>query len=161
MLTILRAVPFGRWAWDQVASIGGQIEVAYWKGMPACLVSDESASGVIYALRKLIEIGRARHAVGLAGRRGAVSLPSDLLIELLQEAVRQPFKGDGDSNEDTMFQHYVAQILATIALPGRRRQERHRHAGVELPPIARAFAASAEGVASRPIGAARAICFRC
>lgn len=65
-------------------------------------------------MRKLIEVGRARHALALAGRGEKEALPSDLLVELLQGALRQPFVGDGDGNEATMFQHYVAEILGML-----------------------------------------------
>ena len=59
-------------------------------------------------------VGRARHALALAGRGEKAALPSDLLVELLQEALRQPFEADGDGNEATMFQHYVAEILGML-----------------------------------------------
>lgn len=113
LMTILRALPVEHWTWDQVAAIGGEIETTYWKRTPIFWMSDESAD-VTYALRKLIGVGRARHALALAGRGDKVPLASDLLVELLQEAVRQPFEGDGDSNEVTMFQHYVAEILGLL-----------------------------------------------
>ena len=112
LMTILRALPVGRWTWDQVAAIGGESETTYWKRTPIFWMSDDSAD-VTYALRKLIEVGRARHALALAGRGDKVPLASDLLVELLQEAVRQPFEG-GDGNEATMFQHYVAEILGLL-----------------------------------------------
>jgi transcriptional regulator with XRE-family HTH domain len=113
LMTILRALPVERWTWDQVAAIGGETETTYWKRTPILRNSDDSVD-VSYALRKLIEVGRARHALVLAGRGEKVPLPSDLLVELLQEAVRQPFEDDGDSNEATMFRHYVAEILGLL-----------------------------------------------
>jgi hypothetical protein len=69
---------------------------------------------VAYAIRKLISVGRARHAMPLAGRGNKVRLPTNLLVEVLQEAARQPFESDGDGNEATMFQHYVAEILQLL-----------------------------------------------
>jgi hypothetical protein len=113
LMTILRALPVERWTWDQVAAIGGETETTYWKHTPIRWSSDDSVD-VSYALRKLIEVGRARHALALAGRGEKVPLASDLLLELLQEAVRQPFEDDDDSNEATMFQHYVAEILGLL-----------------------------------------------
>jgi len=112
LMTILRALPVERWTWDQVAVIGGEIETNYWKRTPIFWMSDDSAD-VSYALRKLIEVGRARHASALAGRGDKVPLATDLLIELLQAAVRQPFEG-GDSNEAAMFQYYVTEILGVL-----------------------------------------------
>lgn len=113
LITILRALPVERWTWDQVALIGGEIETAYWKHTPVFWMSDESAD-VTYAIRKLIGVGRARHALALAGRGDKAPLASDLLVELLQEAVQQPFESDGDRNEVAMFQHYVAEILGLL-----------------------------------------------
>ncbi|MBL6615453.1 MAG: helix-turn-helix transcriptional regulator [Reyranella sp.] len=113
LMTILRALPVERWTWNQVATIGGEIETTYWKRTPILWMNDDRAD-VTYALRKLIEVGRARPAVALAGRGDKVPLASDLLLELLQEALRQPFEADGDSNEATMFQHYVTEILGLL-----------------------------------------------
>jgi hypothetical protein len=113
LLTILRALPIERWTWDQVAEIGGEIETTYWRRAPVFWMSDDSED-VGYAIRKLISVGRARHALPLAERGNKVHLPTDLLVEVLQEAARQPFESDGDSNEATMFQHYVAEILQLL-----------------------------------------------
>ncbi len=65
-------------------------------------------------MRKLIAVGRARHAVHLAGHDREGRLPSTLLVEALTEAVRQPFESDGDRNEPTMFQHHVAELLKQL-----------------------------------------------
>jgi hypothetical protein len=113
VMTILRALPIGRWTWDQVAAIGGETESNYWKRAPILWMSDDSAD-VSYALHRLIEVGRARHAVALAGRGDKVPLPSDLLVELLKQAAQQPFENDGDGNEATMFQYHVAEILGLL-----------------------------------------------
>lgn len=113
VLTILRALPIERWTWDRVAEIGDEIETTYWRRTPVFWPSDDSED-VAYAIRKLIGVGRARHALPLAGRGNKVHLPTDLLLEVLQEAARQPFKSDGDGNEATMFQHYAAEILQLL-----------------------------------------------
>ena len=113
LLTILRALPARRWTWDQVAQIGGETETTYWRRTPVFWMSDDN-DDVAFAIRMLIGVGRARHALPLAGRGNKVHLPSDLLVEVLQEAARQPFENDGDSNEATMFQHYVTEILQLL-----------------------------------------------
>jgi len=113
LLTILRALPIGRWTWNQVAEIGGEIETTYWRRAPVFWMSEDSED-VVYAIRMLISVGRARHALPLAGRGAKVHLPTDLLVELLQEAARQPFQNDANSNEATMFQHYVAETLKLL-----------------------------------------------
>ena len=113
LLAILLALPINRWTWDQVARIGGEIETTYWRRAPVLWVSEDSED-IAYAVRMLIKVGRARQALRLAGRGNKVHLPTDLLVEMLQEAARQPFEKSGDSNEQTMFQRYVAEILAQL-----------------------------------------------
>jgi hypothetical protein len=113
ILTILRALPMRRWTWDQVARIGGEIEKSYWRTTPVFWMSEDGDERA-YAIRKLISAGRARPALMLAHPRSKVPLPTDLLVEVLQEAARQPFTPDGDSNESTMFQYYVAEILTIL-----------------------------------------------
>jgi transcriptional regulator with XRE-family HTH domain len=112
LLSILRALPQQRWTWDQVAQAGEGIEESYWRRAPVFWMgSDEDTA---FAVCKLIAAGRARHALHLAGRGGESRLPSALLVEVLTEAVRQPFESDGDTNESTMFQHYVTEILKQL-----------------------------------------------
>lgn len=113
VLTILRALPVQRWTWDQVSLAGAEIEDTYWRRAPVLWMNEDSDDAAI-AIRKLISVGRARHAVPLAGRGSKAHLPSDLLVEVLREAARQPFTSDGDNNEATMFQHYVAEILQLL-----------------------------------------------
>ena len=113
LLTILLALPVQRWTWSQVAQAGAEIEDTYWRQAPVFWMSEDSED-VAFAIRKLISVGRARHALPLAGRGRKVHLPSDLLLEVLREAARQPFKSDRDKSDATMFQHYVTEILQVV-----------------------------------------------
>lgn len=110
LLTILRALPPRPWTWAQAAAAGEAIDRAYWLGAPVLWLEGD-AEGVTYAMRKLIAVGRARDAVHLAGRDRDNLIPSDLLVNVLTQAVQQPFERDRDGNEATMFQYYVAEIL--------------------------------------------------
>jgi transcriptional regulator with XRE-family HTH domain len=112
VLTILRALPIARWTWDRVEEIGGELAETYWRRVPVFWIEDNQAAA--YAIRRLIDVGRARYALSLAGRDGKNHLPTSLLVEVLEQAARQPFDNDGDSNEATMFQHYVAEILGAL-----------------------------------------------
>lgn len=112
VLTILRALPMARWTWDRVEAIGGELAESYWRRAPVFWIDDNDEAA--YAMRRLIDVGRARHALSLAGREGKNHLPTPLLVEVLEQAARQPFDSDGDSNEATMFQHYVAEILGAL-----------------------------------------------
>lgn len=110
LLTILRALPTRRWTWDRVAEAGEEIERSYWQRTPVFRVAG-NAEDVTIAIRKLISVGRARFALALAHLGNEGQLPSDLLMEVLREAARQPFENDGDANEATMFQYHVTQTL--------------------------------------------------
>jgi transcriptional regulator with XRE-family HTH domain len=113
LMTILRALPQNRWTWDHAGAAGPDIEAAYWARSPIWWI--EEGEEAAFAIQKLIDTGRARHAVHLAAReRKDGSLPSPLLVAVLQEAIRQPFEDDGDSNGRTMFQHYVVEILQQL-----------------------------------------------
>jgi DNA-binding XRE family transcriptional regulator len=112
LLTVLQAMPASRWTWDRVAEIGGDIEMTYWRRTPVFWMSEDTDS-VIYAIRRLINAGRARNALPLVHRAKAV-LPTALVIEVLTEAARQPFENNGDGNEASMFQYYVAEILGVL-----------------------------------------------
>lgn len=113
LLMILRALPVQRWTWDQVAKAGPEIEDTYWRRAPVFWI-DEDGDEVAFTIRKLISVGRARHALPLASRASKVGLPTNLLVEVLREAVRQPFEDSGDTNDATMFQHYVGEILQVL-----------------------------------------------
>lgn len=112
LLTILQALPLSRWTWDQAAQAGEKIETSYWLRAPTFWIDDTEDAA--FAVRKLISVSRARHALHLVGRDRKVWLPSELLVEILREAARQPFKSGGDTTEFSMFQHYVAEILSQL-----------------------------------------------
>ena len=113
LLTILRALPIDRSTWNQVAQIGGEIETTYWRRTPVFWMS-EDGDDIAYAIRMLINVGRARQALPLAGRGNKVRLPTAILVEVLQEAARQPSQDEDSSSETTMFQHYVSEILQIL-----------------------------------------------
>lgn len=112
-ITVLRALPMRRWTWDQAAKAGQEVEDAYWKQASPYLAS-QAADDVVFAIRKLILVGRARDALPLASRVNKHDAPPDLLILILQESLRQLVEVGGDSNSSTMFQHYVADVFMQL-----------------------------------------------
>ncbi len=112
LLTILRALPAQRWTWDQAAKAGPEIEHTYWREVPELLVGG-NVDEATFAIRKFISVSRARHALALAERESK-QFPTELLVEVLQEAVRQPFESLEEANETAMLQYYVAEILQTL-----------------------------------------------
>ncbi len=113
LVTILRALPVQRWTWDQATQLGTVIEDTYWRHVSMFWESEDSED-IAFAIRKLISVGRARHALQLTGQDSKAQLPSDLLVDVLREAVRQPSKSDGTMNDATMFQHYVTKTLQIL-----------------------------------------------
>ena len=114
LITILRALPISRWTWDRVAEIGTVVRAAYWQNVPALWV-DAGSHDIAYAVRQLIDIGRARHALALVSLHDEERrLPSAVLVEVLEQAARQPVEKQLDGNEGTMFQHYVTETLTEL-----------------------------------------------
>ena len=113
LMTIMRALPQKRWTWDQVSESGTEFEASYWRKAPIYWMSDDGDE-ISFAIRKLIDVGRARAALSLANSPDQIYLPSSLLVELLQQAASQPFEDSLDRNEPVMFQHYVAEILQEL-----------------------------------------------
>ena len=76
---------------------------------------DGDVDDVVFMANKLIEAGRARPALHFVGHHLPKKLPSELLVRILEQAIRQPWdKNEDDHNEPTMFQHYVAEILKAL-----------------------------------------------
>lgn len=112
LLAILRALPAVRWTWWLANEAGANVEREYWRDVSANWLSD-APPDLEYAIQMLVDAGRARHAVALAGRQGKSTLPSGLLIEILRQAVCQP-TDDVDGNSATMFQHYAGVLLQVL-----------------------------------------------
>lgn len=111
-LIVLGALPAKRWAWEQAEQAGSEIESLYWK-RTAPLWIDGERDDIAFAATKLKDAHRARDAIHLVGHNLELNLPSSLLVSLLQDAVSQ--KGsDTDTNEPTMFQHYVTEVLKAL-----------------------------------------------
>ncbi|AUW47192.1 hypothetical protein CUJ84_pRLN3000054 (plasmid) [Rhizobium leguminosarum] len=115
ILTILLALPVSSGTWSFAQQMGVNLETQYWKKAPILWVDEEPAD-TAFALNKLIEVGRARHAIHLVGLRShkGMKLDSNLLVRTLKEAAQEPVDSETDGNEATMFQHYVAEILTDL-----------------------------------------------
>jgi transcriptional regulator with XRE-family HTH domain len=109
LLTILLALPNRRWTWDQAAQLGTSIETTYWQRTPLLWISDDP-DDLTFALRKLIDVGRARSAVELADRDDKTHLPSDLLLEVLEEAYSQPI----EPGEEPIDDYHLARLLGHL-----------------------------------------------
>ena len=114
IMTILLALPMDRWTWGQVEKTGSETLATYWRRTPI-LWMGEDGDDIAYAVRQLVDVDRARHALALIGRSDKKEqLPSAVLLEVLEQAVRRPLEDPTDSNEATMFQHYVAETLTSL-----------------------------------------------
>ncbi len=114
LMTILRALPIGRWTWDRVAEIGAVMRAAYWRDVPALWVGADGHD-IAYAVRQLIDVGRARHALALVSHHDEERrLPSEMLLEVLEQAARQPVGSPADGNDAAMSQHHVTETLTEL-----------------------------------------------
>lgn len=123
LLAILRALPAQRWTWEQAAKAGPEFEDRYWRQAPVPWMFADGDDAAM-AARKLIAAGRAHCAVQLAGSHESASLPSALLVEMLQAAVHQPFASTRGADEGRMFPYYVAAILTLLDQRDDRDEER-------------------------------------
>jgi len=97
-----------------VEQIGPDFEDRYWRQAPVPWMFADGDDAAM-AARKLIAVGRARCAILLAGSHKSASLPSALLVEMLQAAVHQPFASTrGGAAEGDMFPYCVAAILTLL-----------------------------------------------
>lgn len=114
VIDILRALPVTRWTWQQAHEAGADIEAEYWKHTPP-LWMDGDVDDVVFMADKLIDAGRAREALHFVGHHLPKSLPSALLVRVLDETLRQPWDAKRDDhNEPTMFRYHVARLLKAI-----------------------------------------------
>ncbi|MEA3198051.1 MAG: hypothetical protein QOF32_2103, partial [Gammaproteobacteria bacterium] len=105
LLTILRALPQRRETWDAAHSLSAALETQYWQRVPILWLDGDGADLEI-AIDKLIEVGRGRHALFLAGRDlNKTTLPTVTLVKLLEQAILLPFEETMGSNALVMFQH--------------------------------------------------------
>lgn len=113
LLTLLRALPIERWVWERVSAIGGDIETTYWRTAGVTWV-DGREDDIVYAIGMLLKVGMARRAVGLAGRMRKADLPSDLVLEVLRDAAKQPLSPGGEHNDLAMFRYHVAELMEIL-----------------------------------------------
>ncbi|HEY5105190.1 MAG TPA: helix-turn-helix transcriptional regulator [Caulobacteraceae bacterium] len=112
LLIILRAMPQKPWTWDHAAAAGADLETEFWKSVPIWWIDDGAEAEI--AIRKLISVGRGGQALHLAGRERQIKLPTDLLVQVLREALHSPPTEASHSNDRVMFGHYVVEILTQL-----------------------------------------------
>jgi transcriptional regulator with XRE-family HTH domain len=115
ILTALLAFPSGSWTWSRAEECGPDIDRTYWERAPVLWMKGDNAEATL-AIEKLISVGRAQHAVHLVGylMHQGNQIPSELLVRLLLEALRQPMDENTHNNNKVMFQHYVTDILKRL-----------------------------------------------
>ena len=113
LLIILCALPQKRWTWEKAASLGEEIERQYWKSLPILWMEGE-ANDIEFAVQKLIDVGRAHHAVHLIGHELQKELSSEILVAALRRAIHDMNEDETEGNEATMFRHHLAEILKVL-----------------------------------------------
>ncbi|MBK9032172.1 MAG: XRE family transcriptional regulator [Myxococcales bacterium] len=105
--TILQALPHERWTWELATAMGPMVEDAYWRGTRAFVMGGD-ALDVSYAIQKLTAASRAHDALRIASHGAKKGVPSSVLVEVLEAAVKQSVA------VDSMFVHYVAEIMKVL-----------------------------------------------
>jgi hypothetical protein len=112
-MTILGAMPRRLWTWEQARALGAPLEDEYWRRLPARWL-DGGDTDLEFAVRRLVSVGRARHALSLAGRDRRKALTSATLIDVLEQASRPPSNATADTDGPVMFRRYVADLLTRL-----------------------------------------------
>jgi hypothetical protein len=112
VLRILLSLPKSERFMRRASAIGGEVERLYWKRVDIFWIQG-SRDTLGWALRKLLEAGRGREALHLAGHH-LNDLSSDLLIRILDGALKSERPTEENNNAAVMFQHYVEQIFGKL-----------------------------------------------
>jgi transcriptional regulator with XRE-family HTH domain len=111
IVDLLLALPLEKNTWDAAASFGDVVRRCYWKRTHIFWRSEDRDANE-YAIRQLVEVGRARGAVDfIAGSQQPAS--GDLIASVLLEAAN-PTPHTSDATSSTMFQWSVAQLLKRL-----------------------------------------------
>ena len=106
-LRIVQAMPVSAATWQSIAARSPSLEQAYWKNIPIHWLPWEPDLEAI--VEKLIAVNRSRDAVRWLGRHISGKSSGKLLVRALRAATHAEPKSD--SNDVTMFGHYVGVIL--------------------------------------------------
>jgi hypothetical protein len=108
IVRILKALPEIKWTWQQAAAAGKEVEDTDWSQRHVFFINSSTAD-LVFAVEKLIEAHRAKHAIELAGHSLREKLPLELLVRVLTQAVKEPWVHT--ENNDSRFQYYVVEIF--------------------------------------------------
>ncbi len=106
-LRIVQALPVNAATWQSIAARSTSLEQSYWKNIPTHWLPQEPNLEAI--VEKLIAVNRSRDAVRWLGHRISGESSGKLLVRALRAAART--EPEIDSNDVTMFGHYVGVIL--------------------------------------------------
>lgn len=111
IVDLLLALPLEKNTWDAASSFGAAVRRDYWKRTHIFWRSEDREANE-YAVRQLVEAGRARGAVDfIAGSQQPAS--GELITSVLLEAAN-PSSHTADATSSTMFQWSVAQLLKRL-----------------------------------------------
>jgi hypothetical protein len=113
---ILRALPETKATWERAAAAGEAVDDLYWCRRDVWWI-DPNDGDATYAVERLLKAGRARQAIHLIGHRHHKTLPVELVVRVLAQAVQEPWT-DLDRNDATMFRHYIVEIFKYLDQSG-------------------------------------------
>jgi hypothetical protein len=113
VLRILLSLPKSEHFMHRASGIGGEVEKLYWKRVGTFWIQG-SPDTISWALEKLLEAGRGREALLHVAGHHLNGLSSDLLVRILDGALRSDRPAREDNNEAVMFQYHAEQIFGKL-----------------------------------------------
>lgn len=92
---VLALVPQNRGTWELLAAYGAEVENAYWSTIDPSFLLRNDADAQIFALERLLKLGRPRTALRLCGYDSVDKVDAVLLAEIL-EHILQGEEPEGD-----------------------------------------------------------------
>ncbi len=99
---ILGALPVERWVWELAAHTDEKTKQTFWH-QASRFWRNEDSEEIAHAIRSAVDAGCARQALAIAGHLDEISLPSELLVEVLEAAIRQPFDEEARRDPLSLF----------------------------------------------------------
>jgi len=111
IIRILLAAPALSETWRLAETNGADVDDGYWNRVNVFYLPDHDVEQAAY---KLLEVGRARHAVHYLGARLATKPDGELVARALREAINDEKAAHEEHNEGVMFVHNLGELLDYI-----------------------------------------------
>ena len=98
--------------WDRISVFGSDIENEYWRRIPSITAAGVPGEG-LFAINKLMSVGRPRATVSVAARHGK-EIPTATLVTILENAASEPLTDKRVDFDVSNFQYYLEHVLQAL-----------------------------------------------